>query len=137
MEISELSGQIAEYLKAGEYARAHYELLTAWNEASEFGRVNCEVPEYSGAWVKFKTRGYPFGLRKQWDESSDNIWLIETILKYVDEWSLTDFNGQPIELPDGARPAALLDNLEDAVMVWLIGAFRYFWRATLLEPRKN
>jgi hypothetical protein len=137
MDATELSEQIKTHLSTGDYSAAHYELIQAWNEAADFGRVYCDVPEFTGTFVKFKTRGYPFALRQQWEESTEQNFVTSTVLSYITEWNLADVNGQPIDLPAGERSPRLIDNLEDGLVVWLVGAFRRFWRITLLAPRKN
>ena len=52
--------------------------------------------------------------------------------------NMPDVDGKPIELPlGGERDAALLDNLDEMLIVWLIQRFVWSWRRELTTPRKN
>lgn len=134
---TELSDQIVKQLGDGDYRAAAAEVAHAWNEHSEFGTRHCPLPGFTDAWVKFKTSGYPFGLRKRWDAATV-MEQIEIVLRYVADWNLCDLDGKLVELPaDGTRPLELADNLEDALLMWLYREFTLFWLTELLAPRKN
>lgn len=109
------------------------------SELSEhpFGHKACDVPGHESVWVRFKTSGYPRKLRREWDATSDadGTWAI--VMRYVTDWHLVDVDGAPVELPAGERPVTLVDNVEDAVVSWLMRAFTTFWLAELVAPRKN
>ena len=138
MNASELSEQIRQSVEAGEWAQAMASLAGAWNEASEFGTVACNLPDYPGVWVRFATRGYPFSLRRTWEEASGDAAVLSIILPRITVWNVADVDGQTIPLPqNGERPTALLDNVDDAVVIWMIRAFWRFWRIDLSVPRKN
>ena len=110
-------------------------------EAEEFGRKVCDVPGFESVWVRFATRGYPRKLRREWDEAdADGVQRI--VLRYVQEWNVPDVAGAPVPLPAApAEPAggraSLLDDVEDAGVVWLVRAFQRFWLVELLAPRPN
>ncbi len=140
MDATELSERIKQHLDAGEWAKAMAELAEAWKAASEFGVMVCDRPEYPGVWVKFQTSGYPFGLRRQWDDLKTDVEALGVILPRVVDWNVTDLAGTPVPLNgdrEAARDAALLDNVDDGLVVWLIHAFTRFWRIELPQPRKN
>lgn len=104
-------------------------------ELSEpFNRKACPIVGYEQCWVEFKTSGYPRKLRRLWDETKDADATLEIVLSYITAWSLVDVNGAAIEL---GRTAAVLDNAEDAVAVWLVRAFQMFWLIELQRPPKN
>ncbi len=135
---TELSEQITRQLDDQDYVAAATAVAHAWNEASEFGTRHCPLPGYTDRWVKFKTSGYPFGLRRKWDEAKTDAATLTIALKYVAAWNLTGIDGQPVELPaDGTRPIELVDNIEDALLMWLIRDFVLFWFTEVLAPRKN
>ena len=105
-------------------------------DSEEFGSKVCDVPGFEGVWVRFATRGYPRKLRREWDDAdADGVQRI--VLRYVQEWNVSDVAGVAVVLPDGERPASLLDNVEDVVVVWLIRAFQRLWLVELLAPRPN
>jgi len=138
MNASELSEQIRQQVEAGEWPQAMASLAGAWNEASEFGTVTCSLPDYPGVWVRFATRGYPFSLRRAWEEAKGDDAVLSIILPRILAWSVVDVDGLPLPLPpDGERPTTLLDNIDDAVVIWMIRAFWRFWRIELPVPRKN
>lgn len=129
--------RVAQHLEAGEYAEAIHAIVREWNDRSEFGVRHCPMDGHTDRWVKFKTSGYPFGLRRKWDAARSDTETLSLILPYVIEWNLVNLDGQPISLPDGARPTDLLDDVEDQVLMWLIREFVVFWLGELLQPRKN
>jgi len=131
-----LSEHIRQQVEAGEWAQAMASLADAWNDASEFGMVACGLPDYPGVWVRFVTRGYPFSLRRQWEEAKDSA-VLSIILPRITDWNMLDVDGNPLPLPPNERPPTLLDNVDDAVVIWLIRAFWRFWRIDLTTPRKN
>ena len=137
MSASELSEQIRERVEAGEWAQAMMSLAEAWNDASEFGTVACGLPDYPDVWVRFATHGYPFSLRRQWSEANDDSSVVSIILPRVVSWSICDVSGNPVPLPDGERTVSLIDNVDEALVVWLSRAFFVFWRRDLPTPRKN
>jgi len=103
-----------------------------------FGLYRCDVPEYPSAWVKFKLTGYPFKLRRQIDDAANDREVMLLILPRIEAWSVVDAGGQA--LPEPAECLAqpeLLDELEDALLYWIVRVFYDFWRIKLLTPRKN
>jgi len=107
-------------------------------DQEEFGRKVCDVPGFEETWVRFATRGYPRKLRREWDEAdADKVQCI--VLRYVTAWNVPDVAGVAIPLPDAPaeRPATLLDEVEDSVVVWLVRSFQRFWLVELLAPRPN
>lgn len=141
MNAIELSKRIQDDLERGAWAAAHQELLTAWRDAVPFGFCPCEVLEYSECFVTFKTSGYPFALRNKWSEVRDDKEALEIVLRYVESWKLKDVNGNDVPLPpevkDAARGASILDNVEDALVAWLIRRFSRFFLRELSHERKN
>lgn len=102
--------------------------------AQDFGRFELQP---GGAWVRFRTSGYPRKLRREWDAASPDESAV-ILLRYVEAWSVVDVDGQPVELPAaGGRTAALLDNVEDALVMWLVRSFLRFWLTDLVAPRPN
>jgi hypothetical protein len=98
-----------------------------------FGHKVCDVPGYEHVWCQFATSGYPRKLRREWDAAdSDEIQRI--FLRYITAWHLTDVAGAVVE---NTREPACLDNVEDAVVVWLLRAFTLFWLKELTAPRPN
>lgn len=98
------------------------------SEALAFGEYELS----DGARVKFKPRGYPFGLRREWRESRDTDWLIDTLLKHLDGWTLTTTTGEAAS-PDRAG----LDLVEGAVVVEIIRAFTQWLLVDSGTPPKN
>mgnify|MGYP003394147071 CR=1 FL=1 len=106
-------------------------------EISELGKIICDRPGYESVWVRFKTRGYPFRLRDEWRETND-VGALALILRYVVEWNLPDMDGNAITLPsESPRSPSILDNVEETLIVWFIGAFAQFWRVGLPSAEKN
>lgn len=103
--------------------------------ALENGRWPCPLAEYPEAWVKFREKGYPFRLRRELDLVATDVAVLPIILPYVVEWNLPDVNGRSISLPE-ERPTALLDDVDEMLVVWLIRTF-YEHRAGLMRPRPN
>lgn len=97
------------------------------------GKKLCTVPGYEACWVQFATRGYPRKLRREWDESKGGDDTLAMVLRYVEAWHLTDLDGQPVS-PGDVRA---LDNVEDAVVIWLTRAFTEFWLRELTAPTPN
>lgn len=108
-------------------------------------------PDLPAVRVKFKTRGYPFRLRREWQEATDAKTL-DIVLRYVEEWTLPDMDGVPLPLPpvdERKAPVMMVnkvpvllsppvfDRVEDAIVVWLIRTFAQFWRWELTQPRPN
>jgi len=105
------------------------------SEREAFGRKMCDVPEYPDVWVQFKTTGYPFKLRRQWEAlNSDQSILSEIILPRITEWNFVDIGGAPVGL---SSDLSCLDDVDDSLVAWLIRAFFTFWRSDLYAPRKN
>ena len=98
-----------------------------------FGHKVCDVPTYEHVWVEFKTSGYPRKLRREFDAANATETL-GIVLRYVAEWGMTDLAGQPVtHSPD----VACLDDVEDAVVAWLVRTFVSFWLVELTAPRPN
>lgn len=91
----------------------------------------CKLPGFENVWVKFKERGFTFGKRREWSEINSDPAALEFLLPFVEEWNVPDQDG-------GAVPVSLagLDNVEDRLVVWLIGEFGAHWRE-LITPPKN
>ncbi len=133
-----LAGQIAGHVEAKEWREAAAAVARAWDEASAFGLRHCPLPGYTDVWVQFKTSGYPFSLRRKWDEAKTDTATLAIILPYVVAWNLTDVDGHPVELPPaGERSIQTVENIEDGLLMWLIREFNTFWFTELLTPRKN
>lgn len=137
MDASELSERVKKLAEAGNWLSVQAAVNAAWHEQeNDFGLMRCSYSGYESLWVRFRTHGYPFSLRRRWEEADDRATL-EIVLEYVTEWNLPDVSGAPALLPDGLRSAALLDEVEDSLVIWLVRAFRQFWRVELTQPRKN
>jgi len=135
---TEMSEQVAQHLDAGEFSQAVESIMAAWNERDEFGTRHCPLPGYTDRWVKFKTRGYPFSLRKRWDDAKTDTAIFGLILPYVVDWNLVDVDGQSVPVPTNSVDyLADIGNIEDAVLMWLVREFNLFWFSELLAPRKN
>lgn len=113
-------------------------------DAGDFGKKACIVPGYEDCWVQFKTTGYPRKLRDEWDgaigrpdsAAADIRWGI--VLRYVEAWQLRDVDGESVALPPLAeRTRAVLDNVEDAIVVNLPSVFLNFWINELTAARPN
>lgn len=97
------------------------------------GKKVCTVPGYEACWVQFKTAGYPRKLRREWDESKGGDDTLAIVLRYVSAWHIVDVTGQVVE-PGDVRA---LDEVEDAVVVWLSKSFTQVWLRDLLTPTPN
>lgn len=114
-----------------------------------FNHKTCDVPGYEHVWVQFRTSGYPRKLRREWDAAADVDATLAIVLHYVQAWGLTDLSGQPAALPaarpwplpagltEAEHPARCLDEVEDAVVAWLVRVFTQFWLVELTTPRPN
>lgn len=100
------------------------------------GLKQCDLPGFEHVWAQFRTSGYPFRLRREWDAASGEQ-AIALVLGYIVDWNLTDVDGAPVALPAGPRSLALLDNVEDALVLWLVRAFQRAWRYDLTAARPN
>ena len=103
----------------------------------ELGKKVCTLPGYESAWVRFKTRGYPFKLRQEWRDTDDRG-ALDIILRYVMDGNIPNGNGAPVPLDTVTpRTSELFDNVEESLVVWLINAFVRFWRVELPSAPKN
>lgn len=98
------------------------------------GKKVCTIPGYEAVWVQFATHGYPRKLRREWDESKGGDDTLAIVLGKVTAWHLIDIDGQPVTALGDVRA---LDNVEDAVVVWLTRAFTEFWLRELTAPSPN
>lgn len=121
--VSELSGQATAAIDAGEWGKAATLVAAAWRENSPPGFRPCSLPDYPDVWVRYKARGYPYSLRRKWQEAAGEVEILELTLPYIEAWSLTGADSQPVALPDGARTAALLDAVDIALVFWLVRDF--------------
>lgn len=110
-------------------------------KTDEFGRYVCDVPGVSGVWVQFKARGYPFGMRRKWQEARTDEASFAILLPKVEAWHLLDVDGKVVALqlpapapeteegetkPAAHNPLAFLDNVDGAVVTWLVTMFTRF-----------
>jgi len=137
MNATELSEQIKQHLEAGEWAQAAAMLTLEWNTASDFGVLHCDRPEYPEVWVRFKTSGYPFKLRREWDNTESVSARLAMIIPHIADWNLPDIIGQNVPLDGAARDATLFDEIDDLLVMWIVFAFTRFWLYDLAMPRKN
>ena len=135
---SELSEQIIQAVSDKEWSKVLRLTDEARREQLGDGRRHCTQPEYPEVWVKFRDRGYPFSLRKDYDEAPlTDMQAIVIVLGYVEEWMLSDMAGQPVLLPaNGARKPELLGNVDEMIVAWIIREFGAV-RRELMRPRKN
>ena len=110
--------------------------LAMANTKTEYNLRVCPAPGLESVWVKFATRGYARKLRREWDAAKPDQ-MLEIVLRFVEAWSLTDINGAPIPLPAHPRAADVLDDCEDALVIWLLREFQQFWLYELPNPKKN
>lgn len=106
---------------------------TGSSAEAELGKYACGVPGYEHVWVRFRNSGYPFSLRHELDEAKDDKVILGIILRYVEEWAMTDVGGAQVQL---TRDAGVLDRVEEGVVTWLIRTF-YQHRGALMRPRPN
>lgn len=99
-----------------------------------FGRKFCDIPGYTDCWVQFKTSGYPRKLRREWDAAKEDSVTWEIIARYIAAWNIKDIDGGAVQ---PSADYAVVDNLEDAVVVWIVKTFQRFWLVELLTPRPN
>lgn len=123
MTVSELSGQATAAIEAGEWVKAAALVSAAWRENSPPGFRPCSLPEYTDVWVRYKARGYPYSLRRKWQEAMGEAAIFELVLPYVEEWSIPDSTGRPLALPEGERTAALFDSMDIPLVFWLVRDF--------------
>jgi len=137
MLASELSEQIVAAIEAKEWTRAQRLINDERREQTGDGKRYCTLPEYPGAWGRFKDRGYPFSLRRDYDMASLNdIQTIEAILPFVEEWNMPGIGGADVVLNGAVRKAELLDDVDEMLIGWLIREFSLH-RRELMRPRKN
>ena len=138
-ELSGLVSVLSTALAEGNYRGAMATLAAQWAGRSPAGTMYCTLPDFPGTWVRFATRGYPFALRKLWRETNDDRAILALILARVEGWNFVSaVTGLPLELPaKDARLPECVDELDDALVVWLIGAFRRWWTVDLHLPRPN
>lgn len=105
--------------------------------AQPFGRYVCDMPHWKNVWVQFKTYGYQFKLRQQWFDAQTDRAVLDLLLPHVQEWNMLTVTCYPIDLPDSGRTSDMLDDVDEAVVLWLIRTFWKFWRTDLMEPPKN
>ena len=107
-------------------------------EGAPFGTKQCDVPGYEDCWVRFALSGYPRRLRREWMAADYNqTWAI--VMRYVTAWQVRDIPGQAVELPpeQAARAYEIVDDVEEAVVGWLVRSFSEFWLRDLPSPRPN
>ena len=98
-----------------------------------FGKKFCDVPGYTDCWVQFKTAGYPRKLRREVDAAdAAGVWAI--VVRYIIASNLRDLSGNVVA---PVEDLACLDNVEDAVTLWINRAFYDFWLLELTRPRPN
>jgi hypothetical protein len=135
-ELSAIARLVGAFIESGDWQSAANELAQGWHADIDLGLRHCVTqPEYPDLWVRFKTRGYPFRMLREWDRLDLDA-SVEKMLSYVEEWNLVDHDGNAVALDD-ERKVTLLDNVEDKVVAWLIGDFIRFWQRDLRTPRKN
>lgn len=100
------------------------------------GLKRCDLPGFEHVWVQFRTSGYPFRLRREWD-AADGRQTIAIVLRYVEAWNLPDVDGQVVPLPDGERTLEVIDGVEDRLVPWLVKAFKSAWLFDLTNARPN
>jgi len=66
------------------------------SDTTPFGYKTCDIEAFS-FWVQFKTTGYPRKLRREWDAANADE-TIAIVLRYVDKWSITDLDGEAVDL---------------------------------------
>ena len=138
MDATEISEQLKGFISTGEWGEAARLLANEWNAASEFGMYHCDVPEQPDAVIQFKLTGYPFKLRRLWDEAKNDAEIMQLILPRVASWSMRGAGGEPLPpAPDCLNDIGLLDELEETMLMWVTRAFVDFWRVKLILPRKN
>lgn len=138
MDATEISGQIKTLVEAGEWGEAARLLAGEWDAAGEFGVYHCDLPEQPDAIVKFKPAGYPFKLRRQWDEAKNDAEIMQLILPRVESWTMRGASGEPMPPAQAClADIGLLDDLEETLLMWITRCFVDFWRVKLIKPRKN
>ena len=138
MNASELSEQIKTLVTSSEWGEAARLLAREWDEVSEFSVYHCDVPEQPDALIKFKMTGYPFKLRRLWDEAKNDAEIMQLIMPRVASWSMLGAGGEPFpSAQDCLSDIALLDELEETMLMWVTRSFVNFWRLKLIQPRKN
>ena len=136
-ELSVIGSSVNDAVARGEYGEAMTLLAASWREAEPVGFRPCTLAEWPDIWVRFRVRGYPYSLARRWLAMNERD-TVETVLSYIEEWNLTDYNNAPILLPDGERKLELLDDLEDQLVAWLVREFTIFWQRDLRSGgRKN
>lgn len=121
--VSELSGQAITAIEAGEWSKAAALVSAAWREHAPPGFRPCTLPDYSDVWVRYRARGYPYSLRRKWQEVTGEAAIFELVLPYIEEWNVPDSNGQPLILPEGERTVALFDPMDIPLVFWLVRDF--------------
>ena len=98
-------------------------------------RIDCKLPNHEGEYVEFRENPWPFKDRRAVMESSSDVAALTVILGYIVGSGLKDVNGRAVDLthkppetdgdgkPIARDPLAALDDLDDAVVSWLIGAW--------------
>mgnify|MGYP001597417873 FL=1 len=107
--------------------------------AERFGYYACDRAGFEQVWVQFRPSGYPFGLRRKWLADTSEVSTIETVLGYVQDWQMPALDGAPIRLPQNGtlRTVELVDDVDIAVVTWLIQTFAAWLLRDVGRPPKN
>ena len=113
--------------------------MTTAEVAEKFGHYACDRAGFENVWVQFKPSGYPFGLRRRWLADTNEVTTIETVLGYVQAWNVSALSGTPVTLPlnGDMRLVALVDQVDIAIVTWLIQSFATWLLRDVGRPPKN
>ena len=83
------------------------------------------------AWVEFKPSGYPFSLRKQLRDATDDEAVIDIIAKYVESCELPLIDGGKLT---SFATKADLQNVDEKIVMDIVWKFYDFRAERLREP---
>lgn len=77
-----------------------------------------------GAWVEFKASGYPYKLKKQLREASDDEAVLQIILPYIVACSLPTVDGNVVASVSGTDDLVDVDETIVSQVIWKFYDFR-------------
>jgi hypothetical protein len=119
-------------------------------------RIDCDRPDYKGAWIEFRDDRWRYGDRNKILNSVSDQDTLEIILGYVTAWNLTDVDGKKVKFEptvtvtgtvgegddekgfERTEPnLGLFDDLDEQFISWIIGAWFEAKNSRMEIPKEN